>query len=770
MNHLRLHNTVLPDLRQWEPLERLNTAFNSIPHTANVRRVATDNGDFNIANINIFLWRLDDYPLTQIPAFQIDNSRFMFSSLGNNTPLFTFSKSEDNIRHIAKPVNVPEPISRRVLDTYMEQYYGIENSLLLRNGTGDEAEIIESSQIVACNLSDIEQQRIQITGHTDGQYSLSFEGEATDALDHDATVETIQTALEGLTAISADDITVTGTVTETEIDLLVTFNNADADSPEPLISIDSAALNSVAEITTSVLKNWAHSPLSNFAIDPVLGRIALPSNKPQRIQISGHDGGQYTLQFNGNESVVNHNASIAELRTAFSILSNLSEDEVFIKGRVSETEVDFVVSFSGVLSAQDVADISVVTAELTPEGIAAVTELIWAGTVSDDLNADFYYGFSADMGGGEYERRTTFYADLEIIAELSDGDLIQDSLDAASASGAIQINSSGRFEQTFAIDLAASRRLELRAGNGHRPTLVFNNDLLLTAEEDGEVILNGLLITGGSIVIPALNNSISKVTLKHCTLVPGLTLDIDGIPLQSETPSLIVEMDNITVVLDHCIIGGIRSDRGATFEINDSIIDAMASSSLAFGALPDNGLLAENNDDPGGILEIINSTVIGRVFASAIPLASNVIFFSQALDEGSAPVRALNKQTGCMRFCYVPPDSIVPRRYRCQPDLAVKTALVEANKIMPVSQQQTQNITHAIHAGMRPGFTDLRYGHPAYCQLRHSTPIEIKTGADDESEMGVFHQLYQPQRETNLRIRLDEYLRFGLEAGFFYAN
>ncbi|MDX2504591.1 MAG: hypothetical protein QNL62_08965, partial [Gammaproteobacteria bacterium] len=137
MNHLRLHNTVLPDLRQWEPLERLNTAFNSIPHTVNVRRIATDNGDFNIANIGIFLWRLNDYPLTQIPAFRIDESRFMFSSLGNNTPLFTFSKSEDDISHIAEPVNVPEPISRRVLDPYTEQYYGIENSLLLRNGTGD---------------------------------------------------------------------------------------------------------------------------------------------------------------------------------------------------------------------------------------------------------------------------------------------------------------------------------------------------------------------------------------------------------------------------------------------------------------------------------------------------------------------------------------------------------------------------------------------------------------------------------------------------------
>lgn len=36
--------------------------------------------------------------------------------------------------------------------------------------------------------------------------------------------------------------------------------------------------------------------------------------------------------------------------------------------------------------------------------------------------------------------------------------------------------------------------------------------------------------------------------------------------------------------------------------------------------------------------------------------------------------------------------------------------------------------------------------------------------------MGVMHGLYQAQRETNLKVRLDEYLRFGLEAGIFYAS
>jgi len=36
--------------------------------------------------------------------------------------------------------------------------------------------------------------------------------------------------------------------------------------------------------------------------------------------------------------------------------------------------------------------------------------------------------------------------------------------------------------------------------------------------------------------------------------------------------------------------------------------------------------------------------------------------------------------------------------------------------------------------------------------------------------MGVPARVFQPQRETNLRIRLDEYLRFGLHAGVLYAS
>jgi hypothetical protein len=64
----------------------------------------------------------------------------------------------------------------------------------------------------------------------------------------------------------------------------------------------------------------------------------------------------------------------------------------------------------------------------------------------------------------------------------------------------------------------------------------------------------------------------------------------------------------------------------------------------------------------------------------------------------------------------------------------------------------------------------VRYGTPAYCQLAATCAEEIKRGADDESEMGVFHDLFQPQREANLRTRLDEFTPAGTDAGIILAN
>jgi len=59
---------------------------------------------------------------------------------------------------------------------------------------------------------------------------------------------------------------------------------------------------------------------------------------------------------------------------------------------------------------------------------------------------------------------------------------------------------------------------------------------------------------------------------------------------------------------------------------------------------------------------------------------------------------------------------------------------------------------------------------PTYCQLSDLCAPEIAQGADDQSEMGAFHDRYQPQRAANLRTRLNEYTPAGMTAGIIFAS
>ena len=147
-----------------------------------------------------------------------------------------------------------------------------------------------------------------------------------------------------------------------------------------------------------------------------------------------------------------------------------------------------------------------------------------------------------------------------------------------------------------------------------------------------------------------------------------------------------------------------------------------------------------------------------------IDLASEVIF------DGLA--RAERVQVGCVRFSYVVPGSRTPRRYRCQPDLAERREIEaeEARLGVPLTDPQKQAVRDRVRRRVRPEYTSQRYGQPAYLQLSLGGPLEIATGAEDGSEMGVYAHLKQPQREANLRTRLGEYLPFGLEAGVIYVT
>lgn len=78
--------------------------------------------------------------------------------------------------------------------------------------------------------------------------------------------------------------------------------------------------------------------------------------------------------------------------------------------------------------------------------------------------------------------------------------------------------------------------------------------------------------------------------------------------------------------------------------------------------------------------------------------------------------------------------------------------------------------TRVILNQIRPRFTSEEYGHPGYAQLSLTCPVEIRTGAEANSEMGAFNHLKQHQREANLQASLQESLRSGLRADIVYVT
>lgn len=71
---------------------------------------------------------------------------------------------------------------------------------------------------------------------------------------------------------------------------------------------------------------------------------------------------------------------------------------------------------------------------------------------------------------------------------------------------------------------------------------------------------------------------------------------------------------------------------------------------------------------------------------------------------------------------------------------------------------------------VKPSFVSTRFDDPGYAKLSDTTPQEIANGADDRAEMGAFHDLFRAQRETNLRTRLTEYVPVGTDVAILFVS
>lgn len=263
------------------------------------------------------------------------------------------------------------------------------------------------------------------------------------------------------------------------------------------------------------------------------------------------------------------------------------------------------------------------------------------------------------------------------------------------------------------------------------------------------VRLDGLMVVGRGLIV---EGELYELSLRDCTLVPGWSLDTDGYPESETEPSIELTNTSARLRVERSIVGSILVDVSEVtidpveISLTDSVLDATKPELEA--------LYGPDGTHAHATLRVVRSTVFGLVRAHAISLAENSIF--------SGLVRVARTQAGCVRFCYVPPGSRTARRHNCQPDLALSS--LRGNDAATVAERERTEMR------VRPVFNSVRYGTPAYCQLAETCPDEIRRGADDESEMGVYHDLFQPQREANLRARLDEFTPAGVDAGIIFAT
>ncbi|MDB5717687.1 MAG: hypothetical protein JWM38_1114 [Sphingomonas bacterium] len=389
----------------------------------------------------------------------------------------------------------------------------------------------------------------------------------------------------------------------------------------------------------------------------------------------------------------------------------------------------------------------------------------------------YHYGFPADLGGGPYRRRAwltspTFTDNIQIL--VVDGSGAPGSFPTIVAArdqwafdgkrnAIIRIRDSRTYAEALTLDLSAvssdpGTSLAIEAADGVRPHMLLEGPLTVTGERpDFALTLGGVLIEGRI----EIAGSLHRLRLLHTTLVPGETIaeqdppPVPAAPVPSITavatlPTGAPANTELGVELAFAICGpiGLAGSAEALVAL-DSIIDGVGSDAVA-------GIDGPTALGPAARFE--RSTLRGRTRVRQIDFATEVIF--------DGLVTAERVQTGCVRFSFVPAGSRTPRRYRCQPDLAERRALaVEEERAGPLTPTQRNAVRSAARRRVRPEYTSEVYGQPAYLQLALTGPAELAQGAADGSEMGAYCHLKQPQREANLRVRLSEYLPFGLDYG-----
>ena len=353
------------------------------------------------------------------------------------------------------------------------------------------------------------------------------------------------------------------------------------------------------------------------------------------------------------------------------------------------------------------------------------------------------YAFSGPYGAGFYERTLSGSATLSVTrdpATLQPNMTMTGAINTALGGSTTAIveyadNVTDSSAATV-VSISAGENVTVRAADRRRP--VFLGSLTVSANvasgQSGTLVLEGFLFGAGVIVT---GTGTLELVIRNCTICSDKN-DNDGVAWSGASGTLTLEHTLCTAI--------VLPTADVDASISDSIVDAGAAAALTAGSV-----------------SIVRSTVFGSATMREVGLIENAII--------TGTVASTRTQNGCVRYSYLPRNSTVPQRYRCQPDGAAQAAMDAAAIADPtLTATQLTAIGDLAAEQVAPQFTDIDAGDPAYAQLSVWCPQQIAAGADDGGEMGVFHDLFTEIREANLLYRLDENLRMSLEAGVLHAS
>ena len=358
--------------------------------------------------------------------------------------------------------------------------------------------------------------------------------------------------------------------------------------------------------------------------------------------------------------------------------------------------------------------------------------------VPEDVGVGFHYGFSADMGGGSYNRISTMsdFSSHEFAVRVSKTRGKADCVETLARAlalweeaceqngpglkGVIRIADNEVYQEDIEINLPDNARLAIESEDGKNPFVKMSEKLQVNGpgEKEANLVINGVLFDR-----PIFVAGCASLKIAHCSVIPFE----DG-KLSAAAAINCHEARDVNVDISDCVTGALflPGEKVASLSISDSIIDGKSNGHGIFGG--------DNAWGPSSVIS--RATLFGDVRVRELA-ASETIF--------SGVVMAERRQTGYVRFSYMAPGSKVPMKYRSQPD---------------------SGESHPI----KPNFTSVKYGDPAYGQLGRICSKVVRKGAEDGSEMGAFKRLRAARREKNLKSVIRDHVRSDMTAGVFYAT